>query len=186
VHERFDHVGEDEQHPLRRCDALESRPKCAAETRRAFGHLLRDQFVELGLRGVEICQPLHERAGEIVERSGAFGHRALDDLVNVLDVALMQRSEDCLLVGEVLIERADAYTCCFSDSVGGDRVDTLSPNHPRDRAQHRTHGLPGPALARFTSHPLTARRSHPLDQSRASRGVRRLETQGSAAGVAES
>ena len=121
--------------------------------------------MDLGLRGVEIDQPLHECAGEPVERPGAFDHRALNHLMNILDVARMQGAEDCLLVREVLIERADAYTCCLSDSVGGDCVDTLSPNHPRDRAQHRMHGLPGPTLARFTSHPLLARRSHPLSYS---------------------
>src|SRR5690606_6091108 len=128
VNDGLDDVREDEERALRRGHTLEALSKRAPEPERPLGHLLCDEFVELWLGGVEIGQPLHERTRERHQGRGMLSYRALDDPMNVLDVALMQRRVDSLLVREVLIQRTDAYASGLGDAVRGDCVHALSTN----------------------------------------------------------
>src|SRR3954469_11992879 len=62
----------------------------------------------------------------------------------------MQGHEDGLLVGEVLVERADADARCFRDSVGGDGFGAVTPQHTLHRLEDNLHGLPGALLLGLT------------------------------------
>ena len=85
------------------------------------------QIVKLGICGVGVDHGVDQGAHEAFERyGGVLNERGFDHAVDLLDVALMERGEYGSLVGEVLIERADAYTGDFSNVVGRYGLSPLS------------------------------------------------------------
>ena len=54
---------------------------------------------------------------------------------------VMKRAEDGTLVGEILVERADADAGGLGDAIGGDGVSAVALDHELDRLEHIVHGL---------------------------------------------
>ena len=88
-----------------------------------------------------------ERADERLERrGGVLDERALDQPAHLLDVAVVERREDGDLVGEVLVDRADADAGNFGDAVGRDRGSAVTGEHAGDGVEDRLDRLVGAIL----------------------------------------
>ena len=161
VHERFHHVRKDEKHSLRLVGAValllgarnhlpERVLQRVLEAVGALRHGGRNDLVQLRVFGVHVHQPFDELAREVLERSrGAVGHRLLDHLPHIVDVAVIKGGEDRPLVGEVLIERPDADAGCLRDAIRGDGLGAVTLHHTLDRLEHGLHGLPRALLLRL-------------------------------------
>lgn len=71
---------------------------------------------------------------------------ALDDAIDLIDVALVQGDVDRALVREVLVDRADAYPRNLSDAVRGDGIDAFALQDSYNGIKHRFDGLTRAAL----------------------------------------
>ena len=76
---------------------------------------------------------------------------ALYYAIDLLDVALMQGRENSALVGEVLIEGADAYAGDFGDAICGQGPKALALQNPDNGVEDRIDGLQCAALLRLAS-----------------------------------
>jgi hypothetical protein len=88
----------------------------------------------------------------VVERFAlALADLSPEYVVNLLDVPLVQCNEDGLFIGEVLVDRANANTRCFSNVVGSNRGHAASPEQPDHGVQNGFDRLLRPALSGLTA-----------------------------------
>jgi hypothetical protein len=80
--------------------------------------------------GVEQCAN-----NGLERRTGMLRQDSSDHPVDFRDVPLVKSGIDSMLVPKVLIDRPDADTGYFGDSVRGYAIDSLSPQDPHDRVQ---------------------------------------------------
>ena len=122
---------------------------CPACVRR---HLCQKQIMKLGVGSVCADHGVDQRGHEAAEGRGCvLNKRGFDRAVDLLYMALMERSEDGSLVREVLIERADADTCGFGDAVGGNGFSSLSLQDANDSFENGVDGLTRAELLRMTA-----------------------------------
>src|SRR2546430_6647023 len=80
----------------------------------------RNNLVEFRDVRVHIHQAMDEFAREFLKRvRGVGSRRLLDDLPYIVDMSIVEGSEDCALVGEVLIQRSDTDAGGLRDAVRG-------------------------------------------------------------------
>jgi hypothetical protein len=76
---------------------------------------------------VSVDHSLYHGPHEVIERRrSVFDELGLNHAVNVIDVALVQGNKDCLLVREILVDRADAHPGHLGDPVRGDGKEALT------------------------------------------------------------
>jgi hypothetical protein len=163
MRQRVDHVGDDEdglvevaaslrlQLALAGCDGeTEGSVEAGGEVACGVGpvwDLRGEECEELGISGVGIDHSFDQGPDESVERGrGVFDQRALDDAIDVADVALVQGDEDGAFVGEVLIDGADADSCDLGDVVGCEVGGGIALQSAKDSIEDRVDCLMGSAL----------------------------------------
>ncbi len=112
----------------------------------------RNQLWVGGVKGMKIDQLFHKIDGERAERSRSLrGGMALQCVSHLCRMALMQGAENRLLVGEVLIQRANADARDLGNAVRRDRVGAVSLENERHGSQHVFDRLACAGLPRCTA-----------------------------------
>ena len=80
--------------------------------------------------------------------------RGSDYAVNLLDVPLVQRNKDCLLVRKVLIDRTDAHAGDFGNPVCGESPKSFALQHSPYSLEYGFDSLAGAPLRRPAAYGL--------------------------------
>jgi hypothetical protein len=115
-------------------------------------NLHQQPLMELRVGFVGIDHSIDHGAHEVIERrSSMFDELGFDHAINFLYVALVQGNKDCLLVWEVLVNRADAHSGNLDNAIGCEHVKAFTLQHSYDSIEHRIDSLTGAALFRLAS-----------------------------------
>jgi len=118
----------------------------------AVRHFGEEQVVQLGIVVVGLDQGIDHGDKEFLQGSrGMPDHDRLDGAIDLLHMALMQRSKDRALIRKVLVHRPDADARDLRDAVGVDRGKPFLLEDADDGFEDRLHGLAGAALPGTTA-----------------------------------
>jgi len=105
------------------------------------------QAVQRGSRAVQLEQPFDHRARHFtIAAVRAAGQDAVHHFRGALEFAILERVQNGVTVGEVLIERAHAHACDFGDPRGGRSVRSFLFQNPNRSIQNGGDGDLGALL----------------------------------------
>lgn len=115
-------------------------------------HLREKERVKLGFGDMGVDERIHHGAHEAIERGrGVLQQGGFDNAVDLFDVAQVDRGEDGLLIGKVLIDGTDADAGSVRNAVGCDGVDAFAFEDPDNSLNDCVDCLAGTKLARLAA-----------------------------------